>query len=166
MSREKPKIPAPPFWPIPALAQDWGIHESAALVLLQSYGLEFETRMVLGIELIGITNEEKEAFERIARPRAAPRYNPTERETHLLLIGALAVSYCGGDAAILDAPGRLISDLEQCAAANAVPVPRGYDTNTNALTEALTLLERHGYKRTRSEVPTAPQPADRAEARA
>lgn len=141
-----PRLPNPPFWTVDALASNcagaWNLHPHCILAYAEAGTLSLT---VNADDQLGITAEEKARFEGAREPQEK-RYNPTERDTHLLLIGAFAVGYSGGEASMLDEPGRLITDLEKCAAANGAPMPRSYDTNTNALKRALELLRLNGYR--------------------
>lgn len=147
------KPPEPSYYTLPELAKRWGCDVDQVRLYIVADGLPaVELSSPDGGMLLAINREDVEQFEDRGEQRPA-RYNPRERESHLALIGAFAVAWSGADVSMMEEPGRLTSDLEQTAAMKGVPMLRGYDTNTNAIREALELLEANGYQRPRPHRP-------------
>lgn len=97
----KPKVAAPTFWPLPALAQDWRMHESAVLVVLHDHKTDLETRLYDGVELRGISPEAKLAIDNAGETpeRAAERSD--KLKSALFLLGMGLHLWTGEDEAIL-----------------------------------------------------------------
>jgi hypothetical protein len=132
-------------WAIPDLAREWKCSPEQIELWGAYGGLQIVALPTgSGSQVRAVLPEEKARYEGDKRRFPEGRYNPTERDSHLLLIGALAVAYTGGDVRILREPGRLVSDIAQCAAANGCALVRGTDTNIKALSEAIALLTAKG----------------------
>lgn len=174
----KLKLPEPSLYPLADLAIAWGCTVEQ-IEIFGNDGLEIIPYPLDAFRTIRVVRaEEKARWEALGSP-AKRRFRSDERDSLLLLVGAFAVGYSGGDPAMLTEPGRLVSDLQECAATNGAPMPRSYDTNTALLVEAIELLEVNGYKRpkkpanakapetdSRAELRSAPQSSDPREAQA
>lgn len=137
--------PAVPYWTIPALASScdggWNLHPDCIVAYIQSGQLHAETREHDGIEQLVIGSEEKARFE-----GAADAPMNAKREGSLLrIIGALAITYSGGNPADVEQPYTLAGDLERTAANYKLQWPCGDDTTAAAIRDGVNLLRESGH---------------------
>lgn len=135
----------PSFYSLQTLANEWGC-DVEQLELMESLSeLEIITVQGDSREFRAVTREEKRRVEAMKpMPERASRYNPTERASHLALLGALLVLWAR-DANLLSKPYAVVSEIEQDAARWSIPMHRSKDTNAAMVGEAIAMLRSDGW---------------------